>query len=197
MTIRQLDNEKELLLASAQGSQEAFAELFRAYQLGLAQYLHRFTQSAAETQDIVQDVFIRIWLQRTELAQVNNFSGWLFTLCRNHALNILKKRLRTTERERSWAQQFEGEIQAAPLSEGDQYRILLERAVDRLPPQQQKAYRLHRQERLTYVQIAEKLGIAPSTVKRNLEDAVKNLKKQLGGRIDPIIILILLEPWVK
>lgn len=197
MAIRQLDNEKELIQASAQGNQEAFAELFRAYQLGLAQYIHRFTQSAAETQDIVQDIFIKIWLRRTELPQVNNFNGWLFTLCRNHALNILKKRLRTTERERFWAQQFEREVQAAPLSEEDQYRILLERAVDRLPPQQQKAYRLHRQERLTYIQIAEKLGIAPSTVKRNLEDAVKNLKKQLGGRIDPIIILILLEPLIK
>ena len=135
MAIRPVHNEQLLLEAVAGGDEAAFAELFRVYHQPLAEFVFLVTRSMPWTEDIVQDVFIKVWLKRDTLPGLDSFTKWLFTLSRNYTLNALSKQASQRSREVDWSSSHvEMEIgpgdEAAP---GDTYRVLLAAAVDRLP----------------------------------------------------------------
>ena len=192
MAIKPLLNESELLSKIAKGDQTAFSELFNWYYQPLGQAIFKLTESIQLTEEIVQDTFVKIWLKRTSLPEVENISGYLFILCRNQAFAVLKKLARekklqpVLERHIQWESDFE-ELE----NPSEHYRELIQQAVSRLPAQQQKIYQLSRQDRLKYEEIAMQLGISPETVKTQVYNAVKFIRKELGPNIAPSIIIVL------
>jgi RNA polymerase sigma-70 factor (ECF subfamily) len=196
LAIRPVHNEKELLNLVVRGDSEAFGGLFHAYHQQLGEYVYQVTESIELTEDIVQDVFIKVWTGRSQLTALDSFTDWLFILARNHTINNLRKKINEHARHREWMEQFDKEEMPETEDATETYRKLLADAVDRLPAQQQRVYRLSRQERLTYEQIAERLKIAPSTVKSHMQEALRSIKDQLKGPVDPVIIFILLSPLI-
>ncbi|MCK7556757.1 hypothetical protein MKQ70_17720 [Chitinophaga sedimenti] len=73
-------SEQMLLQRAAEGDQGSFAELFRAYKDKLYGILLKMTDSAELTEDIIQDVFLRLWRKREELATIDNFGGYVFRM---------------------------------------------------------------------------------------------------------------------
>jgi RNA polymerase sigma-70 factor (family 1) len=195
LAIRAVHNEKALLEAVSRGEETAFAELFHAYHQPLAEFILKVTHSLSWTEDIVQDVFIKVWLKKEELPGLNSFTNWLFILCRNYTLHCLKRKTAELTRQHDWSLQA-GEEQTFPEPEqpGDHYRALIAAAVDRLPPQQQKVWRLSREQQLTYNQIAGEMQIAPSTVKSHMQAALMSVRTYVRGHIDPALLAILLSP---
>jgi RNA polymerase sigma-70 factor (family 1) len=196
LAIRPIHNEKALLDKCALGDEAAFEELFHAYHQPLAEWVLQVTDSLAWTEDIVQDVFIKVWMKRGELPGVQSFTDWLFILSRNYTLNGLRKRANQRTRDLNWSLQAAETPDTEEAEWGQHYRALVAQAVDRLPPQQQKVWKLSREEQLTYVQIARELDVAPSTVKSHMQAALASVKEYVRGRIDPAILVILLTPLV-
>jgi RNA polymerase sigma-70 factor (family 1) len=168
MSCNLLYDEKSCLLQVAEGSEKAFRTLFNQYHQRLGSHISHLTKSTELAEEIVQDVFLKIWMNRDALAEVQNFSAYLYILSRNHALNCLKKvaqeRIATTGLEQVGYQlRFE-----EPAAE-DVRHVLLDEAIDHLPPQQKKVYLLSRHGRLTQSQIAEELSLSPETVKKYLK----------------------------
>lgn len=182
--------EKTLLNAVANGNEQAFALLFRHYHPFLAEHLLRVVNSEQVMQELLQDVFLKIWVNREKLTKVENFTAYLYIVSRNHALNALEK-LANEFNAKSAYLKDPGLFEDQP---GDEHRALqtalLDEAIDSLPARQKEVYLLHRHERLSYNEIAEKLGIGRETVKTHLEKAVKSIKEYLGGRL-PVLILLL------
>lgn len=196
MPIQPVHNEKELLLKISNSNEQAFAELFHAYNKPLAEYVHKITESWQMTEDIVQDVFIKIWLKRDQLSALESFTDYLFILSRNQTIDSLRKKNSDRLRSLDWARQFEQQEEASDTeSIIEAYRTLIEEAIELLPPQQKKTYLLSRQRRLKHHEIATQLNISQETVKKHIQLALHAITHHVRGHIDMAIILILLSSY--
>jgi len=190
-------NEAELLALVAKGDERAFTELFDAYYRQLGEYVYKLTESIEVTEEIVQDVFIKIWLKRETLPGLDNFSYYLFILSKNQTLNHLRKKANDKVRQLEWLKQFEEEAYMpddTPVIE--EYRSLIDDAIEKLPPQQKKVYKMSREERLKHEEIAKILDISPETVKKHIKLALRFIKNELSSQNDAVIVLVLSTPLI-
>jgi len=171
----------------AKGDEQAFGRLFHASHQALADYIFRLTRSMPLTEEIVQDVFTKIWMHRQELSSVKNFRAWLFTISRNHAFNCMRSLAREALFKEQWAVQQTPEPGMEKDNEDEETLLrLIEDAVEQLPPQQQKAYLMSRQEGLRHEEIANRLQLSRETVKRHISLALRAISsyvKSNAGRI--------------
>lgn len=192
MAITALDGEDEILRRIAGGDEHAFSDLFHWYYQPLAQAVLQLTGSTAISQEIVQDVFVKVWLRKEKLSEIGNFSGYLFIMCRNHCFTYLKQFAKNKKMQPEVEQHLLWESELESLDNpADHYRKLILDTVDRLPPQQKKIYHMSRYDGLKYEEIAAQLGISPETVKTQIYYAVKYIRKELSGEMLPVIIMLL------
>jgi len=184
------NNEKALLQLVAEGNESAFRQLYYQWQPRLASFIFRITKSRDLSAEIVQDVFLKIWINREILSGIDNFKSYLFIVCRNQALNTLRKVIRDLKQFQDFEKKNQKEIQAGT----DDIKIiklsLVDEAIDHLSTRQKEIYLMHRHERLSYQQIAEKLGIGKESVKTHLELAVKSITKYLKSHMTVLALLI-------
>jgi RNA polymerase sigma-70 factor (family 1) len=184
-----LHQETELLLAVSQGDERAFTTLYNHYHQRLGLHIYRITKSTELAEEVVHDVFLKIWLNRGTLADIDNFSVYLYVISKNAALNCLKR----IAREKAVTTDLDPVLDQIPMMETpeEDYRyILIDEAIDRLPPQQRQAYLLARHERLTYAEVALRMGLSKETVKKYLQIATEFICGYIGKRLI-ISILIL------
>jgi RNA polymerase sigma-70 factor (family 1) len=192
MAIRPLLNESDLLAKIADGDELAFAEVFNWYYQPLGQAIMNLTESLPLTQEIVQDAFVKIWLNRESLPRIENFSGYLFILCRNHTFATLKHLAKEKKLQPGIAQNLQWEHELEELDNpSEHYREMIQQAVAKLPAQQQKIYQLSRYERLKYEEIAAQMGLSAETVKTQIYNAVKFIRKDLSSGMAPGLIIVL------
>lgn len=182
-----LHNEKTVLLRVAQGDEQAFRLLFGAYHQPLAIHVYRLTESAELTEEIVQDVFMKIWMSREALVEVERFSAWLFTVSKNYTLNALRSIARERSRQQAWAADNE-ETDTKDERQG-YYYSLIDKAIQQLPPQQQKVYLFSRHERLKHREIAERMGISTETVKKYMQLAIASISDYVREHADILLLL--------
>src|SRR4051812_33204464 len=85
-----LPNEKYLLFQIAQDNEHAFRQLFEAYRKPVYSYIVYLIRSEVLADEILQDVFMRVWLSRGDLTDVKSFRAWLYTITRNKILDTLR-----------------------------------------------------------------------------------------------------------
>ncbi len=197
MAVKPLPNESWLLSQIAVGDESAFTSLFYHYYKPLGRFVFNMTQSTHVTEEIVQDAFVKIWLRRESIVQINNFGNYIFVLCRNEAFAQLKKiaseKAAVSRLEHELAVQAEHDSLENPT---EAYRSLIEEAVAKLPPQQKKVYQLSRHDRLKYAEIATQLGLSELTVKKHIQLAVQFIEKDLATRLNVGIVLVLTTPFL-
>jgi len=172
--------EPELLSLTAQGDREAFAQLFYYWHPRLSSFVFKMTGSGETTEEIVLDVFTRIWLKKELLCEVQNFQGYLFVMTRHLVLNEFRKTVSRQARERRYAseQPEAGDDGFDALSE-KQTREFVDKALAVLPARQRQIWKMSRRENLTYIQIADLLHISRETVKSHLKEATVRLTQYL------------------
>lgn len=177
----------DLLSQVAKGDENAFGQLFYAYHQTLADYVFHLTRSMPLTEEIVQDVFTRVWEHRQRLASVTNFRAYLFIISRNYTFNCMRDLAREASRKRQWAvHQVEPDKHCLDVEDEEPLYRLIEEAVRQLPPQQQKAYLLSRQKGLRHEDIALQLQLSKETVKRHISLALRAITAYVranAGRI--------------
>ncbi|OQP59930.1 hypothetical protein A3860_35665 [Niastella vici] len=191
VTINSLHNEKALLEQVAQGDESAFRIVFDHYRDAIFTFACKVIQHDALAEEIVQDVFVKIWINRAGLPAVRNFPDFLFIIARNHTLNALRRLAR--ERKLSLTTNAELELPGvsteAIIVQRD-YDRLLQQAIAQLPPRQKLVYTLGRQEGFTREEIAAQLQLSPETVKVHMAQALKNLRSFFNENSDGILLLI-------
>ena len=179
-----LHNEKELLQRTAEGDEAAFSVIFNTFRNKIYTVAYKLTESQTYAEEILQDVFLKVWLKRNNLIEINDFASWLFIITRNHTFSYLKK-IATSEKRNTISLQNLPviDLPADSLLIDKDYQVILLEAIDKLTPQQKQVFRLCRTEGLKREEIAERLGISPETVKIHLAHALKNVRAYCMARL--------------
>lgn len=177
------NNEAELLRAVASGNEEAFAELFRLYKDKVYAIALRMTESEAVAEDIVQDVFLRIWLRSESLNDIQHFRSYLYTATRNHVYNELKKIARFDQLDEQWDYSF-GMEEILPDTKvtAKEFQHFLNQALEELPARQRQIFTLIKQQGYKRDEVAALLQISPETVKHHLAQANRSVRAFLITR---------------
>ncbi|WP_199141681.1 RNA polymerase sigma-70 factor [Pedobacter sp. ASV12] len=177
MAVEQLLNEREILLQIADGSQAAFAQLFKHYHRYVFAFAKKITHSQELAGEIVQDIFLKLWLKRETLGTIENFGAYLNRTVRNTSFNVLRQLAHHAKLnlKLSLAQT---ELEESTNKELDyrETKRLLSDALDTLSAQQRTVYRLCHQEGLKYAEAAEKMNISPQTVHEYMKLALKKIR---------------------
>lgn len=192
MTIGPAHNEKELFARIANGDEAAFALLFNLYLPKLYPFIIKFTRSEQATGDIVQETFLRVWLNRDKLEEIENPGGWLFKVASNECYTYARKMVLHNKfshpllAEQGTATTTEDWLDLKGLNR------LIGEAVDQLPPQRKRIYQMSRNEGKTIPEIAAALSISPNTVKNALVTSLKNIREYLINSGISLSILLFL-----
>jgi RNA polymerase sigma factor (sigma-70 family) len=194
VALKPIHNEKELIEQVVKGSEKAFGELFYAYHNQLGEFVMLLTNSQELTEEIIQDVFVKVWLNREALLNIDKFTAYLFILTRNYTLNCIRKLVN----ERKSRELYSSLEIADPEKEfividgepGPDYEALIDRAVANLPPQQQKVFML-RQKGLKNTEIAQKMEISQQSVKKYQQWALKSVSEFVKAHVALSAILII------
>ena len=172
--------EQSVLLRLQKGDSEAFQELYNRYHQQLYHYVLRFVKSPALAEDVLQDVFLKIWEIRSRINPGLSFKAYLYRICRNSVFKLLKKMAVDENLRVRVFQQFAQSVADTDLKVlWQQYEEILQAAINRLPPQRQKVFKLCREEGKTYEQVADELGISRNTVKEHMVLAMKLIREHL------------------
>lgn len=151
-----------------------------------------FTRSDTTAEEIVQEIFLKLWLQRESLEQIGNFGAYLYIITRNLCFDHLKKLAREQVMKKNFSQMaasVENEVESRVIR--NNYELLLNRALEELPSQQRKIYQLSFQYDHKHDEIARQLNISKNTVKAHLAKARAAVRNYFEGYVDFIVLLCL------
>lgn len=188
------ENEKILLQKIAENDEFSFSTIFDHYRPVIYTLALRYTGAAWLAEEVVQDTFLKVWLRRSTLPEIENFGGWLYTIAQGLTINAAKKAGREQLNLKEWAQQY-NLPEAAPTVEETEYYGILKEAVDRLPQRQQQVYKLIKQEGLKRGEAAERLQVSEETIKSNLDHAMRSIRAWCIARMDrssAVVIFLLI-----
>lgn len=177
-----------LLQEVAEGNEAAFKALFQEWYPRLSGYMYRITESRELTEDIVQDVFMKIWMSRESLENVQNFKNYLFVIGRNRALNELRA---IAARARKESELHKSEQLYHSDQDTAYYKTLVDEAVDKLPARQREVWLLVRQQRLSYEAAAQELQLSKDTIKTHLRVASQFITQFLTDKVNIMIAVII------
>ena len=178
---------------AANGNEVAFIEIYNLYKNKLYSFLLRITKSEEESLDSVQDIFMKLWVNRINLASIDNFSNYIFRAAQNKAINSFKRCMT----ENCILKKIPVVDMALNSIEADlEYKLLqtkLNEVVKKLPPQQRLVYTLSREKGLKNEEIAKHLNLSVYTIKNHLVQALKTIKDFLRSNleIDSVLLFIL------
>jgi RNA polymerase sigma-70 factor (ECF subfamily) len=176
MASEYLHNEQELIFLISKGDENAFAKIFDIYKDRVYSVAIRLTHSTTVSEEIVEDVFLKIWIRRATLNEIENFNAYLFTIARNETYKILKQISRNYKLVSIENNQLLTFNNSEDRLIEKEYTSLLNEAVRRLPSQQKQVYKLIKEGDLKRDQVALELNIQPETVKYHLAQAMKNIR---------------------
>jgi RNA polymerase sigma factor (sigma-70 family) len=175
------------------GSQEAFTSLYRHYSPRLYVNILGMVRDNALAEEMVQELFTRIWQRRDCQGIADDFTGYMYRI----ALNLVHDFFRRLQRDRRLRQRFTSLASSSyePIEQQvdrQQLSTILRQAIERLPHQQKKAYQLVKLEGQTYKKAAEQMGISPHTLKEYLVAANKTIRTNLSGQSGSFLFLLIL-----
>lgn len=194
MPAKRLYIEKELLDQVARGDEAAFTRLFNNYRNKIYSIAFDFTGSSALAEEIVQDVFLKIWIKRDLLNSINHFSAYLFTITRHYVFTALKRIARQQDIENKAMEDlplFDEDTENRLLQK--EYAMILQDAIGRLTVQQREVYRLIKEKGYKRDEAAATLQLSPETVKTHLAQAMRNIRAYCLARLDIFMVLIIIK----
>jgi RNA polymerase sigma-70 factor (family 1) len=181
---------RTLFTRLSSGDEQAFTELFHHYTRKLYPFLIQKLRSEALAEELLQDIFLRLWVYRQKLAGLESPEGYLFRM----AANRVQDHFRDLHLRQSLLQNAQSGDTAdwhpEPAMDLDAARRILAEGVERLPEQRRKVYEL-KQAGLPYEEIATQLQISTNTVKNQIVHANRFLLEFLRDRGLAVLLLIL------
>jgi len=164
----------------AVGDAQAFRYLYDQFANKVYTMAISYLKSPLEAQDVVQDIFLKVWEKRSDLPAIDSFPAWLHVMTRNHLINRLQKKIPANFQQELPKQELpEDSLLPAEQLDLKEMSVLIQQAVNTLSPRQQQIYHLSREKGMTLNQIASDLGISYETIREHMNSALKNIRVYL------------------
>ncbi len=191
---QQIYTEAKLLSLLSEGSEYAFQVIYDLHRPRIFQVSMYYLKSPILAQEVVQDVFLKLWVEKTRLKAEMPVEAWLHTVAKNNIFNRLKRIAydwKTISNLKLIVPQAVNN--ADDKLRNAQYSELLEKAIESMSEQQRRVFQLARREQLTYLQIGERFGISPLTVKTHMSRALEHIRNYFLSQGEELSLLVLLS----
>jgi len=168
------------------GSEYAFEMIYRLYSPRLFGKLLRLVKSDSHAQEILQDVFLKLWRYRKSIDPEKSFRSFLFKIAENTVYDFFRKAAREKNVESRLVSLSTVDYKADNFEElmsDDENLTVLEKAIASLPPQRQQVFTLCKLEGKSYKEVSELLGISVSTISDHIVKATKFIREYFDNRI--------------
>lgn len=153
-----------------------FEQIFREHYNALANYAYSILKSEADAEDVVQEVFIRIWQNNPGIIQSEQVKFYMLTSVRNGCISFLRKAAGRQFVDPDTVQLHQVADETAQQSTAD-LMAMARKAMDELPPQCGVIFKMSRFGKLTYQQIADELGLSVKTVENQMGKALRIMRE--------------------
>lgn len=178
-------DEKILIKNLAEGDIQAFQEIFYRYEKQLKYYAFRLTKSRFIVEEIIQEVFIKVWENSSKIDPDLGISAYLYRTVRNRAFNYLRDSMQHEDLALGlWQDILEAQTQADHNIISAEYENLIDQIIQGLPPQKRSIYELSRYEGKSNPEIAKLLGISTKTVENHLWKTLQIIKTRLKPHLN-------------
>ena len=182
-------SEQQLFRCVSEGDRHAFRMVFDLYAGRLTTFIFKLTKSETVAAELVQDIFVKLWLRRSQLAEVNNVQAYLFTMASNKTIDHLRKVASESKMLNDlWTRVDHFNEATEEAYDAKECNDLINQAVIQLSPQKQKIFRLSRYEGLKLEEIADYLSLSKSTVKNHLVDSLRHIRTYLHHHSETLLL---------
>jgi RNA polymerase sigma-70 factor (family 1) len=159
------------------GDEAAFRLFFQTHQSRLFTYIHNVVKSREIAEELVLDIFVKIWSAKEILSEVENVDAFLYRMAVNKSLDFLRAAAREKRLRSLLSEHMQHEPETEPSNyELKEYTQTISQCLQMLTQQQQMVLNLSREEGLTHEQIAARLNLSKNTVKNHIVSALKNIR---------------------
>lgn len=189
-------DEKGLLLELRNGKELAFEKIYKLYSARLYGNLLNLVKSETEAQEILQDVFLKIWDNRESIDIEKSFRSYLFKIAENKVYDFFRKAARDKKKEAHLISlTTKGYVPEVDISQFDEKEAILQKAIDSLPPQRQQVFKLCKLEGKSYKEVSELLGISVSTISDHIVKATKSIRVYFENNDQALLSLLIVAFW--
>jgi len=170
--------EKELVLLLKDGDKSAFGQLYHNYRVRLYHNIFKMIKSDEDAEELLQESFVKIWINRQNLDPERSFKAYLFKISENLVYDFFRKA--------ALSRKLENYLVAAACGDVNDIEryiyfkessILVNRAIENLPPRRKEIYKLCKIEGKSYEEVSRTLGISISTINEHIVKATKAVRK--------------------
>lgn len=175
----------ELILLIQKNDRVAFYNIYERYSKRLYGFVLRYIKQNEDAEEIVQEVFVKIWESRNKIDAFSSFESFLFTIAYNTTISLLRKRTN----EKKYLEHLKSLQQpnnSSDLIDEIHFNKLNDRVqslLNELTPRQKEIFQLSREEGLTHDEIAKKLDISVNTVKKHMGNTLSFLRSQINSTL--------------
>jgi len=187
-----LEKINHLIALISDDDTDAFETIFNLYHRRVYAFAQSLLNSSQDAEEIVQNVFLALWIQRKKLHISSSFTSYLYSIVRYKVYDFIHQKINheayikfTLEHNNEYSFVTEDEITYSELEK------LFQQALQKLPERRREIFILSRIEKLSYKEISEKLGISENTVDTQIRHALNFLRLQLGDYL--VVILAFLS----
>ncbi|HEY4288082.1 MAG TPA: RNA polymerase sigma-70 factor [Puia sp.] len=192
MTEQQKYNEQQLLRELAAGDGNAYKNMYELYADAVFRVAIKYVKSEELAKDVSQDIFIKIWEKRENLAHVEYLQAYLLQVARNESINVLRAAGKSDIAKGEIARHFQdnpGFFEDETLQRD--YRLFIRRTLDSLSPRSREIFLLCREQGKTYDEVAAALGISRNVVRKHMVSSLKKFRDAAEDELGTSLSLLL------
>jgi RNA polymerase sigma-70 factor (ECF subfamily) len=177
-----LYKDEQLMNEIKAGNMLAFDALYNKYNRKIFNFAVSILKSTEDAENILQDVFLKLWLNRNNIEKGSSVRYYIFSIAYNSSITIIRERMKES-RFFETLKRIQN-IELDPVNLELEYKEMegrLNEIIESLPARQKEVYILHKVEGLKYSEIAEKLNISVNTIENHMSRALKTIRERLGN----------------
>jgi RNA polymerase sigma-70 factor (ECF subfamily) len=178
-----IKSNQELLILIHEGDMIAFYNIYERYCKRLYGFVLKYIKNEADAEEIVQEVFVKVWEARSKIDIYSSFESFLFTIAYNSTISLFRKRV-CEKKYLEYLKLLQHLEKAPDLTDEIQFNDLnskVQTLLNELTTRQKEIFLLSREEGLSHEEIAKKLDISVNTVKKHMVNSLAFLRSGLGS----------------
>jgi len=184
--------DKALVKQFANGDMKAFDSIYSAFNHKLQKFIFSLIKTESDTEDLIHEVFVKVWENRGNMKNHNSFDSYLFTIAYNTTISFLREKAKNTQYIEYVKSVQIGTEEPDFIEEvnSEELNDKINRLIEEMPPRQRDVFKLKYFQDYSYKEIAETLNISVNTVENHIVKAHKYIKENMGKAYLSILLFI-------